>query len=49
MVGDEVTLKVHVHTDEPEAAVSLFEDVGAVTNLDVADMREQMAAPPRPA
>ena len=43
VVGDEVTLKVHVHTDEPEAAVSLFEDVGAVTNLDVADMREQMA------
>ncbi len=43
VVGDEVTLKVHVHTDEPEAAVALFEDVGAVTNLDVADMREQIA------
>jgi DAK2 domain fusion protein YloV len=43
VVGDEVTLKVHVHTDEPEAAVALFEDAGKVTNLDVADMREQIA------
>jgi DAK2 domain fusion protein YloV len=43
VVGDEVTLKVHVHTDDPEAAVALFEDAGRVTNLDVADMREQIA------
>jgi DAK2 domain fusion protein YloV len=43
VVGDEATLKVHVHTDEPEAAVGLFEGAGDVTNLDVADMREQMA------
>jgi DAK2 domain fusion protein YloV len=43
VVGDEATLKVHVHTDEPEAAVALFEGTGEVTNLDVADMREQMA------
>ncbi|HEY0317614.1 MAG TPA: DAK2 domain-containing protein [Solirubrobacterales bacterium] len=43
VVGDEATLKVHVHTDEPEAAVSLFDGVGDVANLDVADMREQMA------
>jgi hypothetical protein len=43
VVGDEATLKVHVHTDEPEAAVALFEGAGAVTNLDVADMREQIA------
>ncbi len=43
VVGDEVTLKVHVHTDEPEAAVALFDGVGEVTNLDVADMREQIA------
>jgi DAK2 domain fusion protein YloV len=44
VVGDDVTLKVHVHTDEPEAAVAVFDGVGEVTNLDVADMREQMAA-----
>jgi DAK2 domain fusion protein YloV len=44
VVGDEATLKVHLHTDEPEAAVALFDGVGEVTNLDVADMREQVAA-----
>ncbi len=43
VVGDEATLKVHVHTDAPEAAVALFDDAGTVTNLDVADMRMQMA------
>jgi DAK2 domain fusion protein YloV len=43
VVGDEATLKVHVHTDEPESAVALFENVGAVSQLDVADMREQIA------
>ena len=43
VVGDEATLKVHVHTDEPEAAVALFEGAGEVINLDVADMREQIA------
>ncbi len=44
VVGDEATLKVHVHTDGPEAAVRLFEAAGHVTQqLDVADMREQIA------
>jgi fatty acid kinase len=43
VVGDDVTLKVHVHTDEPEAAVAVFDGVGEVANLDVADMRVQMA------
>jgi uncharacterized protein len=43
VVGDDATLKIHVHTDHPEAAVALFDCVGDVTNLDVADMREQMA------
>jgi uncharacterized protein len=43
VVGDEATLKVHVHTDEPEAAVALFEQAGRVRNLDVGDMREQIA------
>src|SRR3954447_18964145 len=43
VVGDEATLKVHVHTDEPEAAMALFEDTGRVSQLDVADMREQIA------
>jgi DAK2 domain fusion protein YloV len=44
VVGDPRTLKVHVHTDEPDAAVGIFERVGGeVSRLDVADMREQMA------
>jgi uncharacterized protein len=43
VVGDEATLKVHVHTDEPEAAMALFDGTGGVSQLDVADMREQIA------
>ena len=43
VVGDEATLKVHVHTDEPQAAVALFDGAGGVSQLDVADMREQVA------
>jgi hypothetical protein len=43
VVGDEATLKVHVHTDTPEAAMSLFEGRGEVANVDIADMRQQVA------
>jgi DAK2 domain fusion protein YloV len=43
VVGDPHTLKVHVHTDEPDRAMALFEGAGEVSHLDVADMREQMA------
>jgi len=43
VVGDEATMKVHVHTDEPEAAVALFEQTGTVQRLDVGDMPEQIA------
>jgi DAK2 domain fusion protein YloV len=43
VVGDDRTLRVHVHTDEPERAVALFEPVGEVSRFDVADMREQVA------
>ena len=43
VVGDERTLRVHVHTDEPEAAVSVFSAVGEVSRLDVADMHAQVA------
>jgi DAK2 domain fusion protein YloV len=43
VVGDRATLKVHVHTDEPERATGVFAEVdGAVSHLDVADMREQV-------
>jgi DAK2 domain fusion protein YloV len=43
VVGDEVTLKVHVHTDEPELVLGLFADAGEVSRLDVADMHVQVA------
>jgi DAK2 domain fusion protein YloV len=42
VVGDPTTLKVHVHTDDPNAATALFADAGLVSHLDVADMREQV-------
>jgi DAK2 domain fusion protein YloV len=43
VVGDTTTLKVHVHTDEPERATAVFAQVGEVSRLDVADMRLQMS------
>jgi DAK2 domain fusion protein YloV len=42
VVGDRHTLKVHVHTNEPERATELFGGAGTVSRLDVADMHEQM-------
>jgi uncharacterized protein len=42
VVGDRATLRVHVHTDHPDRAVALFDGVGAVERLDVADMHEQL-------
>ena len=44
VVGGHATLRVHVHTDEPERATALFAQAGAVSKLDVADMHEQVAA-----
>jgi uncharacterized protein len=44
IVGDSTTLKVHVHTDLPERATSIFTGAGTVSHLDVADMRAQVAA-----
>jgi len=43
VVGDDRTLRVHVHTDDPDAAVALFESDGEVSRFDVADMHEQVA------
>jgi DAK2 domain fusion protein YloV len=42
VVGDPTTLKIHVHTDDPNHATALFADAGVVSHLDVADMREQV-------
>ncbi|HEV3072280.1 MAG TPA: DAK2 domain-containing protein [Solirubrobacteraceae bacterium] len=43
VVGDASTLKVHLHTDEPERATAVFARAGEVSHLDVADMRVQVA------
>jgi DAK2 domain fusion protein YloV len=43
VVGDSSTLKVHLHTDEPERAAALFEGVAEVSRLDIADMHAQVA------
>jgi DAK2 domain fusion protein YloV len=44
VVGDAATLKVHVHTDFPGGATALFDGVGEVSHLDVADMHAQVQA-----
>jgi len=43
VVGDERTVRVHVHTDDPDDAVAIFAERGEVSHMDVADMREQIA------
>ena len=48
VVGDARTLKVHVHTDDPETAIAVFAGAGEVSRLDVADMRTQVAQRERP-
>ena len=42
VVGDASTLKIHVHTDDPDQATGLFGDVGIVSHIDIADMRAQV-------
>ncbi len=42
VVGDRSTLKVHVHTDTPDAAMAVFAH-HQVSRIDIADMREQVA------
>jgi dihydroxyacetone kinase-like predicted kinase len=42
VVGDRTTLKIHVHTDDPNAATGLFDGTGTISHLDVADMHEQV-------
>ena len=42
VVGDRHTLKVHLHTDDPERAAELFAGTGTVCRLDVADMHAQV-------
>jgi DAK2 domain fusion protein YloV len=41
VVGDETALKVHVHTDDPGAALSLGTAVGTIEGIEIANMQEQ--------
>jgi fatty acid kinase len=41
VVGDESALKVHVHTDDPGAALSLGTAVGTIDRIEIANMHEQ--------
>ncbi len=43
VVGDDATLKVHLHTDDPDAAKALFAGRGKIEREDIANMREQIA------
>ncbi len=43
VVGDAATLKVHVHTDDPDAARAAFDGAGQISHVDIADMHEQVA------
>jgi uncharacterized protein len=41
VVGDETALKVHVHTDDPGAALSLGTAAGTIDGVEIANMHEQ--------
>jgi uncharacterized protein len=43
VVGDAETVKVHVHTDDFEAAKTIFAGAGEITREDIADMHKQVA------
>jgi uncharacterized protein len=44
VVGDRTTLKIHIHTDDPEGAMAAAGQSGSVSHTDVADMHAQVAA-----
>src|SRR6185437_4118090 len=44
VVGDTRTLKIHVHTDQPEQAIAAVAASGEISHVDVADMHAQVAA-----
>jgi DAK2 domain fusion protein YloV len=44
VVGDERAVKVHVHTDEPGAALAVGTRAGAIDRVEIANMHEQTRA-----
>jgi DAK2 domain fusion protein YloV len=41
VVGDDSAIKVHVHTDDPGAALSIGTGVGTIDRIEIANMHEQ--------
>jgi DAK2 domain fusion protein YloV len=44
LVGDETTMRVHIHTNDPERAMALFQEFGEVVDVELEDMHEMIAA-----
>jgi uncharacterized protein len=44
IVGDETALKIHVHTDDPGAALSAATATGVIERVEIANMHEQTVA-----
>lgn len=44
VVGDDTTLRVHIHTDEPDRAMSIFEEFGEIVDVELEDMHEMVDA-----
>ncbi|MBJ7459372.1 MAG: DAK2 domain-containing protein [Thermoleophilaceae bacterium] len=44
VVGDETTLRIHVHTNDPDEAMSLFQEFGSVVDVELEDMHAMVAA-----
>lgn len=44
VVGDATTLRVHVHTNEPDQAMAIFQEFGEVVDIELEDMDEMTAA-----
>jgi len=44
VIGDETALKVHLHTDDPGAALSAATALGVIDEVEIADMHAQTAA-----
>jgi uncharacterized protein len=41
VVGDETALKIHVHTDDPGAALTIATGLGTIDRVEIANMHEQ--------
>jgi DAK2 domain fusion protein YloV len=44
VVGDETTLRIHVHTNDPDEAMALFQEFGDVVDVELEDMDAMTAA-----